>query len=200
MAVAQLSPGPDMVLLTRTALHSGRRMGWAMAVGIACGLMIHAMLALTGVTLLMKTSAPWVWRCILTAAAIYLFWLAWGMLRGFFQRKGSSVGETELFARLMSYREAWRQGFLCNILNGKVAVAIALMTLPFVAKSDAILWSCALFCVLVFQALVLWMLWVVLMQNGKVRAFYFRSERVFDAVFGVILLSLGMGLLLQLRA
>ncbi len=42
MALGQFSPGPDMILLTRTALRSGARAGVEMALGIACGLAVHA--------------------------------------------------------------------------------------------------------------------------------------------------------------
>ena len=198
MAVAQLSPGPDMVLLTRTTLHFGRSKGWAMAAGIACGLVVHALLALTGVTLLMKTSAPWVWQSIQAVAASYLFWLAWEILRGFFQKKTESTDDCESIDQVVNHGAAWRRGLLCNILNGKAAIAIAMMILPFAAKSESVLWTVALFCVLVFQAFALWVLWVVLLQRRKVPAFYLRSERVFDAVFGCVLLCLGIGLLFQM--
>ena len=51
MALGQFSPGPDMVLLTRTSLKSGVRAGVEMALGIACGLTVHATLAVAGLAL-----------------------------------------------------------------------------------------------------------------------------------------------------
>ena len=41
MALGQFSPGPDMVLLTRTALSRGCAAGWAVAGGVATGLLLH---------------------------------------------------------------------------------------------------------------------------------------------------------------
>ena len=79
MALGQFSPGPDMILLTRTALRSGARAGVKMALGIACGLSVHATLAVGGLALaferlpLLRGALRWV-------AAVYLMWLAYRML------------------------------------------------------------------------------------------------------------------------
>ena len=48
IVLGQFSPGPDMVLLTRTALRDGSKAGMEMAVGIACGLAVHSTIAVGG--------------------------------------------------------------------------------------------------------------------------------------------------------
>ena len=53
MALGQFSPGPDILLLTRTALVHGRKAGCWTAVGIACGLACHAAVAVLGVAALL---------------------------------------------------------------------------------------------------------------------------------------------------
>jgi threonine/homoserine/homoserine lactone efflux protein len=61
MALGQFSLGPDMILLTRTALKSGARTGVKMACGIACGLSVHATLAFMAVSapFLKENRAEW---------------------------------------------------------------------------------------------------------------------------------------------
>ena len=49
IVLGQFSPGPDMVLLTRTALREGAGAGVRMALGISCGLAVHATIAVAGV-------------------------------------------------------------------------------------------------------------------------------------------------------
>ncbi|MDB4301874.1 LysE family transporter, partial [Akkermansiaceae bacterium] len=53
MAIGQFSPGPDMLLLTRTALAEGLRAGWLMVAGIVTGLAFHATLAIGGMAVLL---------------------------------------------------------------------------------------------------------------------------------------------------
>lgn len=53
-AVALVSPGPDVALVVRTSLHQGRRAGLASALGLACGILLHTTLVLTGVSLLLS--------------------------------------------------------------------------------------------------------------------------------------------------
>ncbi|MBQ98882.1 MAG: hypothetical protein CMP30_12945, partial [Roseibacillus sp.] len=53
IALGQFSPGPDMILLTRTALAQGRSAGWWMSAGIASGLCVHATVAVFGMAYLM---------------------------------------------------------------------------------------------------------------------------------------------------
>ncbi|HGE2144238.1 TPA: LysE family transporter [Pseudomonas aeruginosa] len=53
-AIALVSPGPDVALVVRTTLHQGRRAGLASALGLACGILLHTTLVLTGVSLLLS--------------------------------------------------------------------------------------------------------------------------------------------------
>lgn len=192
MALAQMSVGPDMILLTRTALGSGRAVGLAMACGIACGLAVHATLALSGVSqlLLLNDSAV---AAITILGAAYLIYLGMLMLRSAW--KGGRPEAPKPVVDAISLATAWRRGLLCNLLNPKAAFAISAMTLPFLKVGSGTAWSAALFSVIVLQAWVLWSLWVVLLQMPKVSALYLRAGRVLDAIFGWALVALAVWLL-----
>src|SRR5690606_25405543 len=76
MALGQFSPGPDMLLLTRTALKSGARAGVEMAAGISCGLVVHATVALGGLALAFQRT-PILAEALRWGAAAYLLWISW---------------------------------------------------------------------------------------------------------------------------
>ena len=80
MVLGQFSPGPDMLLLTRTALRDGSSAGVRMAVGIACGLAVHATIAVGGVAV-MFLRFPILRIVLQWLSACYLLWLAFGLLR-----------------------------------------------------------------------------------------------------------------------
>ncbi len=79
-AVALVSPGPDVALVVRTSLHQGRRAGLASALGLACGILLHTTLVLTGVSLLLSRT-PVLFAILQALGALYLAWLGVGALR-----------------------------------------------------------------------------------------------------------------------
>ena len=96
-AVALVSPGPDVALVVRTSLHQGRRAGLASALGLACGILLHTTLVLTGVSLLLSRT-PVLFAILQALGALYLAWLGVGALR------------------------AWLRGVATNLFNPKALV------------------------------------------------------------------------------
>ncbi|MBT7957872.1 MAG: LysE family transporter [Akkermansiaceae bacterium] len=194
MALGQFSPGPDMVLLTRTALASGRTAGCWTAVGIACGLAMHAAIAVTGISVLYSRGGELV-IVMKYAAALYLTWLAYQLIRSGLRSSpllaGHSRGEGE------SVYLSWKRGFFCNLLNPKVAVFLAGVTAPFLAiQKSPDHWSLILWATIVFEGVILWCVWVFVLQIPMIRERYLRVAHWFDLAFGVILLGLALMLIL----
>ena len=76
MVLGQFSPGPDMLLLTRTSLKRGGKAGVVMALGIATGLAVHATIAVAGLALALER-LPALRETMRWLAAGYLLWLAY---------------------------------------------------------------------------------------------------------------------------
>ena len=74
LLVSQLSPGPDVFFVFRTALAQGFRAGSAVGAGIATGFFIQAALvAWVGGWLMSQPWSSW----LLYAASVWLLYLAW---------------------------------------------------------------------------------------------------------------------------
>ena len=80
MLIGQFSPGPDMLLLTRTSLAEGLRSGWMMVLGISTGLTLHATLAIGGIAVVLARGGA-IAIGLEGLAALYLLWLAFGLLK-----------------------------------------------------------------------------------------------------------------------
>lgn len=183
MALGQFSPGPDMILLTRVSLRNGKIAGWLVVAGIATGLCFHAALAIGGMSVLMAQGGFWEKGLSLLAAA-YLGWLGWQMIRAFLaSSKGENAEGTDGQPK---GRVGWFvKGLLCNLLNPKVVVFFAGLTVVFLREERGAWWSVLLWATVVVEGLLLWGTWVVLLQNQKIRAVYQRGAKWFDLSFGI---------------
>ncbi len=191
IVLGQFSPGPDMVLLTRTALRDGSKAGVETALGIACGLTVHSTIAVGGVAVAFQRY-PALRRVLQWVAAIYLLWLAYGMLRAAIA--GWRAGGIRQAALKENAHPAFVRGLLCNLLNPKAALFLAAVCAPFLAGTHPVWWPYAIWGVVVGLGVGLWSLWVVLLQWRPLRRGYDRAAAWIDAVFGMALAALAVAL------
>jgi threonine/homoserine/homoserine lactone efflux protein len=109
-----VTPGPDMTFVLAQATHRGTRAGVAAALGIGIATIVfHMTLAAFGLAALFA-AFPLAYDVVRYAGAAYLVWIAIGMIRH--PPKLSQMSAEE------SVKTAFRQGFVTNIFNPKVAI------------------------------------------------------------------------------
>lgn len=187
MALGQFSPGPDMLLLTRTALADGVRAGVGTALGIATGLCLYSALAVGGAVTLLE-QVPTVRQVMLWLAALYLLWLACRLIGACYAAYAGSRENEERVVKLKG--SPYLRGLLCNLLNPKAVIFLAAVVAPFLKGNHPSWWPWALWLVVVIQAFVLWSLWATLLQWKPLRNGYQKFQPIIDGLFG-----LGLGML-----
>lgn len=186
MALGQMTPGPDWVLVTRWALAHGFRSAVWTATGIAIGLMLHAAVAVGGLAVYVRKSEA-LWLAARWLAAGYLLWIAFGLVR-----PGKRLaGEGEPAVR----RRPFLQGLLCNVLNAKVSLLLAAVCAFYLRGEHAPWWPWLLWAVIVIQGWTLWVAWAALLQVKSVRSAYAMAQQWLDASFAVALLALAVRLM-----
>lgn len=191
LALGQFTPGPDMLLVTRTALDGGVRAGIATAAGIATGLMVHAALAVAGMAVVFERIG-WLRESMRWLAAVYLVWLGCRMVAEWFavtRGRGTADG-----AAPDASKGAFFRGLLCNLLNPKAVLFLAAVITPFLTGARPYWWPWALWALVVFEGLVLWMLWAVVLQARPVRVAYRKSAPWVTLAFGIGLVALAVAL------
>ena len=186
MMVGQFSPGPDMLLLTRTALAEGLRAGCLMVFGIVTGLAFYATIAIGGMAVILAKGGV-IALTMKWLAAGYLLWLAWGLV------KKQEVGDE----KVVPQRSPYLRGLFCNLLNPKVLVFFAGMVAPFLMEGHPSWWPYALWGLIVGEGLFFWCLWVWLLQLPKIRRGYQKIGRPLDLVFAAGLTLLAVNLVLS---
>lgn len=112
-----ISPGPDMLFIAGRAVAHGFRAGAAAAFGIAAGCLVHTAAVALGVAALLATSAL-AFDVVKVLGALYLVYLGLKLL---FTRP-PKVAAAQGAAAPARAGDLFRQGFVTNVLNPKVAL------------------------------------------------------------------------------
>lgn len=114
-----ITPGVDMALIATRSAAQGFRAGAAAALGVGAGCGVHVAAAALGLSALIASSAT-AFTLLRWAGAAYLVWLGIGLLRRP-PRDGTNDATTPTMP-VAPWVSVFRQGFLTNALNPKVAL------------------------------------------------------------------------------
>lgn len=188
-----LSPGPDVFYVLANSARHGTRGGLFATLGIACGVMVHTVVAVAGIAALLAAHR-WAFDALRLLGAAYLIWLgiqAW--------RASGAVAEREAGAG------AWqiiRRGFVTNVLNPKVALFFLAFLPQFARPENGSV------------ALQMLLLGAIFITSGTIVSAAYaaaggwvsdllrhepRWQRRLDRLSGSILLALGLRLLIPQR-
>ncbi|KAF1047089.1 LysE family translocator [Xylophilus sp.] len=120
--LALLLPGPDFLLILRTALAGGRRRGAWLCLGIACANAFYIGLAIAGFAALRPGSAAF--TALQAAAGGFLLWLGLRLLRDAGAAATATAGPVPA-APPEGRARAWATGFIAAMLNPKNGLAYA---------------------------------------------------------------------------
>jgi threonine/homoserine/homoserine lactone efflux protein len=128
----EVTPGPNMGLLTITAASQGRRAGIIMAVGIALGLLVIGTMASLGGTQFV-TANPAYYEALRWTGLIYLLYLAFDLYQSptlsLQQAEQQKLVTNSRFGRLFS------QGLLTNLFNPKAGLFFLIALPQFIPSS-----------------------------------------------------------------
>jgi RhtB (resistance to homoserine/threonine) family protein len=195
-AALTVTPGADTLLVVRNVLRGGRRDGLLTMAGICTGLYVHALLSALGVSVILMHSAT-AFTVLKIAGACYLVWLGLQSLRGAARDAVPQPAKAVAVIRVSPSR-CFREGFLTNVLNPKVAVFYLAFLPQFIGPDDPILQKSLLLTAIHFLQGIAWLGGVAFVVDRS-RRFFLRPmiRRWMDAVCGTLLIGLGLRLALQ---
>jgi threonine efflux protein len=178
-----VSPGPNFVIVTSTAVAS-RRAGLATGLGLAAASGTWACIAIAGLSFIV-THVAWVGTVLRLAGASYLVWLGVKMLL---------TARQPLQVSAQANGSGWtaaKKGYVVSMTNPK-AIAFYGSIFALMVPAGAPQW---LNISVVVLAVVLSCLWycsmALLASHPTVRGFLVRRKAALDSVVGVVLIGLG---------
>lgn len=196
LVLAQLSPGPDFLLIFRTSLAYGWKEGTALGIGISIGFAVQlSLVCLLGSRILEQSWSQY----LLIAAGLYLMYLAWMI---FPRKKASSAASQVRAADIEQASDAPSigtmlvRGFFCNILNAKCLMFIVGLTIDSLRSYQQISWYIpALILSLTLMSALGWSMWSGCLQWQPLRKGYRKHAWVIDLFFALILFGIALSMM-----
>lgn len=186
--LGMISPGPDFFLVVKNAARYRRPLAMMTVLGVIMGVVTHMTYCVAGLAVVI-TATPWLFNLLKYAGAGYLIWIGIQALRS---HGDSKFDVTNVVKQQTSYKSAFIQGYLCNLLNPKATLfflSVFTQVLSIDSGMGEKLWYAF---IIVFLAVIWWPILVFLIQSPPVRRGLAKAQKGVDKVLGVVLIGLGI--------
>lgn len=184
-------PGPDTAIVTKNTIVGEKKGGFQTMVGSCIGLSLHTIAAVAGLSAIIVKSAV-AFTILKYVGAAYLCYLGVKTLIAMRAKKDQIDEEVLVEAKGSSY---FKQGFITNITNPKVAVFFLTFLPQFLAPTSEPFWSFLIMGIIYTVLTFLWFAFYVFLLD-KIRNFMKRpaTQSVIEVLTGVVLIGFGIKL------
>lgn len=200
--VLTIVPGPDTALGLRNSLRGGSTAMWWTGLGVCSGIFVHAAASVVGLSAVLAASAS-AYAAVKIAGAAYLFWLGITTLWKTWRDRdrvppSSDLAELSDETAHLDRRTAFRQGFISDLLNPKIALLFLTLLPQFIGPQEPrALTSVVLTLAFVAVALTWWRLTSWLAGALRKALARDRVRRSLEAVTGTVMVALGVRVALE---
>ncbi|MCD8542433.1 MAG: LysE family translocator [Gammaproteobacteria bacterium] len=189
MLLGAMLPGADFAIVTKNSLLHSRKAGLYSAIGIVAAMGIHMTYCVLGFAVIIRQS-PWLFHGIQYAGAAYLCYMGINLLKQHDRNTLNIKGEVQ--RKDISPEKAFRQGFICNLLNPKATLFfLTIFSAISTSHSDIslnILYAIEMLCIALF--------WFCTLAYGIshpiVSGWLNRSQKTIERILALILFSLAI--------
>lgn len=184
------SPGPDILLITRTAIRS-RRHALATVLGIQVGVLFWCTLTVLGFAALLN-AFPALLGFLQLVGGAWLMWMGRNMLRaGLRERKDPPLDIQEAASRLGRLRHSFRLGLATNLSNPKIVLFLSALIAPLLPASPSVLLAVGVVALLSVSSVILQLGIAWMVSTPGMRRRFLRAGPWIDIVAGLFFLGAG---------
>ena len=187
VALAQASPGPNMLAVASAALGAGRRTALWTVAGVSCAMIVWAVLVAFGLGAVLALY-PALLSAMKVLGGAYLLWLAF---RGFRSAWAGGAPSVRADVGVRSPGAAWRRGFWVVLTNPKALLMWSAVG-TFLFGSGLTAWQVAGFGPLgAVSAALIYGAYGLVFSTGAAGRVYARAVRPIEAGMGLAFGALG---------
>ena len=186
--VAQLSPGPDVLLIAKSSASTSRANTLKIILGISVGIVVWVVLTLLGFTVLMQ-QFPWIQQVLMLLGGVFLARMGWAMLNGGLKtlKQETNLDETQQLAAADS-KNHFLLGLLTNLSNPKTLIYFSSVFSLALSSSASAHLKTQLAVIIPIQTFLVFALFMLIMSMPKIKAAYQRSGSYIDIISGGLFL------------
>ena len=190
--VSILSPGPNILAIMGTSMSEGRASGVALAMGVATGSFLWALLTGFGLTAILASYAV-VLTVIKIVGGLFLLWLAWKSLQS--AMLSDKVATVDANTAALHWRTYYLRGLTVQMTNPKAALAwIAIISMGLTPNAPS--WVVvAIVAGTVVLSLVCHLLYALVFSTPPMVRLYTGARRWIQGVLGAFFAFAGLKLL-----
>lgn len=195
-AILTVTPGPDTMLIVNNTMTRSTQDGLATVAGINSGLLVHALASALGLSLILLKSAT-AFELVKIIGALYIVWLGIQSLRKGLKLDKTAAEDADKIACLndsgLKKISSFKEGFLTNVLNPKVAVFYLALLPQFISPDENIFKKSLLLMLIHFSLGIIWFSSVVF-TLGKMRPLISgeKFKKRLHKISGIIFIFLGL--------
>lgn len=198
--LAQLTPGPDILLISKIAVSQGRIPALFAVTGITLGIVIWIIITLTGFSVLLKKWA-WFQYIIMTFGAIFLFKMGFAMCQSFIhylKHKNQLEFQDNANQNIsISNFKYLSQGFITNMINPKALIYFASVFSIALTSPEIQNLKIPLAIFITIETFLVFALLVWLLSTAKIKAYYQQYASYIDGIAGVLFIGFAGSLAYQ---
>lgn len=193
MLLSAMLPGPDFALVTKNTILYSRRAGLFTSLGVGSAVLVHISYCALGLAIVISKSLL-LFSIIKYVGATYLIYLGISSLISKPSSEATATASKSPRKTSLTAFTAYRQGFLCNLLNPKATLFfLALFTV--IIKPSTPGWREFIYAIEMFLIITGWFcsLTIILSHRRVVRLLN-RIEKHLAKIVGLFLIGFGVAL------
>ena len=183
--VAQLSPGPDVFLIAKSAVSQPYANTLKLIAGISLGILVWVVLTLFGFAALMQ-QLTWLQSALMAFGGSFLLYLGWQMLKGGLQALGQS-SEMQM-VELKRQQQFFWLGLSTNLSNPKTLIYFSSVFAMALAAEHGQQLYVALAIWIPIQTFLTFSALMMLLSRPRLKAAYQHYAAHIDLISGIIFL------------
>ncbi|MDU0923629.1 threonine export protein RhtC [Raoultella ornithinolytica] len=192
--IALMSPGPDFFFVSQTAVSRSRKEALMGVLGITCGVMVWAGVALLGLHLIIEKMA-WLHTIIMVGGGLYLCWMGYQMLCGALKKSDAPAPEPQV--ELARSGRSFLKGLLTNLANPKAIIYFGSVFSLFVGDNVGTGERWGIFLLIVLETLAWFTVVASLFALPAMRRGYQRMAKWIDGIAGTLFAGFGIHLIIS---
>lgn len=186
--VAQLSPGPDVLLIAKSAASTTRANTLKIIAGISAGIVVWVVLTLLGFTVLVE-QFPWIQQVLMAVGGFFLAKMGWAMFSGGLKSLNQTANLEDGQALSQQNTENYfLLGLFTNLANPKTLIYFSSVFSLALSSSASSNLKAQLAVIIPIQTFIVFSLFMMIMSLPKIKALYQRSGSYIDVVSGALFL------------